>query len=169
MFANERRGLCISDSNFRYLTEGAYSVIFKDQDAGRALKLFKSSHPIIQSARVFAAEVEAHKIAAGTAELKDLVPEFFCTPTALRVEDKDGRDVTTEFHPDLAIEMEFLPVHFADILIASRNEQERIRNLFQSHDIQHMSDVSVALNEHGQIVKVVDFAVKEIVPEADPL
>ena len=40
-FANSTRGLRIKDSDFEYLTEGAYGVIFCDRHFSRVRKIFK--------------------------------------------------------------------------------------------------------------------------------
>jgi hypothetical protein len=168
MFANERRGLRIVGSNFEYLTEGAYSIVFVNRSKGRVLKVFRATHRRDHSADVFNAEVEAYKVAMKSNDLKALVPNFFGTQTGLKVMDKNCTDVTDEFYPNLAFEAEFIPQRFDKIAGAPLSEQERITKLFRDRGICHMSDVSVVIND-GRIQKVIDFAIQEIVPEAEPL
>lgn len=162
-FPNAERGLKIKGTNFAYLSEGAYAVVFVDREQGRIRKVYRNRPDAEHdhSREVFAAETEAYAIAASNAELKQLTPAYFGPVSDQVVVDALDNDVTREFHPELAFEAEFLECQFEKAICAPENERERVFKLFRDHGIAHMSDVSVCL-QNAQITKVVDFAIKEI-------
>jgi hypothetical protein len=159
MFRNQARGLAIRGTDFRYLTEGAYSVVFSNGE--RVIKLFKSDKPKDHCTVVFGLEIAACAIAMGNRALRELVPQFYGIRGGLAVDDRDRKDVTSEFYNDLAYELEFVPGNFVKIVAAPKSEQERVVKLFQQNKINHMTDPSIILRD-GRIVKVIDFAVAEV-------
>jgi hypothetical protein len=164
-FANMIRGLRIPETGFQYLSEGAYGVIFVDRSAARIRKVFKQRPDEAHARAVFDAEVDAYGLAGAEPSVADFVPGGFkCSPMQ-KVVDKDGRDVTSEFLPDLAFETDFVPGQFVKIGSVISGEAARVRRLFHDAGIQHTTDMSVTLNSEGRIVKAIDFAVREHVPE----
>lgn len=162
MFRNEARGLRVVNTGFEHLSEGVYSIVFVDCAKRRILKVFSKAQgfDFEHSKKVFDSEVEAYKIAMKASELKDLVPKFFGTRRGLLVEDKCGTDVTNEFHPDLASELEFISDDFIKINEAPGSDWEQITRAFKDRGIEYMSDASVTI-KNEKIQKVIDFAIKE--------
>jgi hypothetical protein len=102
-FANARRGLQITGTNFKYLTEGACSIVFLDREAGRIRKVCRARSDTDKNhcREVFEAETKAYEVASKIAELKDLIPSYYGLCAAQNVSDGTGKDVTNEFHGDL--------------------------------------------------------------------
>jgi hypothetical protein len=168
MFPNARRGLRILNTEYIYLTEGAYSVVFVDHNAQKIRKLFRSREKLEHCQEVFKSEMRAYEIALKADDLKVLVPSFFGQSPGSAVVDKDGNDATSEFYPDLAYELEYIPQQFEKIGVIPQPEMERIQKMFRDRGINHVIDMSVQV-ESGRVLKAIDFAIEEIVPEADPL
>jgi hypothetical protein len=166
MFPNQKRGLRVAGSNYEYLTEGAYGVVFVDRTTNRILKIYRQNQKHDHAKEVFLAETKAYEIANSTNAIKHLSPLFYGARSGLRVIDRESTDVTNEFHSDLCFEAEYVPGRFEKIISASAEEGSRITEQFKAAGIIHMSDVSVRI-EDGKIKKVIDFAVREIVPEWD--
>lgn len=164
-FANERRGLRIAETGFRYLDEGAYGAIFVDRTAGRIVKVYKWREDEAHARAVFDAEVEAYHWARAVPAVSDLVAGGFRPCSVPQVVDKDGNDVTSEFFPDLAFETDFVAGEFRKIGSVDSVEAARVRRLFHEAGIEHTVDMSVTLDPDGRIVKAIDFATTEHVLE----
>lgn len=160
-FYDQKRGLIIRGTNFKYLTEGAYAAVFSD--GTHVIKIFKSNKEKNHCTAVFCLEVTAYAIAMGEPELRSLVPGF---RTDLTIEDSQKADVTAKFYSDLAYELDFIDGEFSKITAATQIERDRVTTLFRQHKISHMTDPSVLLS-NGRIVKIIDFSVEEIELEAD--
>jgi hypothetical protein len=163
----EKLGLRVATTDYEYLDEGAYSVVFVDRAQGKVCKVYLATQPIDHSRKVFAEEIEAYKKANAQKDLKSLVPAFYATTSIQQIIDKDGNDVTSKFYPALAFESEHIPQRFKKAnMAAPEKELARVKDLFRKHGINHLSDIS-AWVEEGKIRKVLDFAVNEIVPSWD--
>lgn len=160
-FANAARGLTLAGTDFLYLDEGAYGVIFVSRDAGRIRKVYRRKHDEDHARAVFKAEADAYIRAESSPDLVSLVPAHFQICTRQQVIDRDGNDVSAEFFPDLAFEAEFVSALFHKIGDIGGDEARRIRALFHAAGINHTTDMSVSLTEDGRISKVIDFAVEE--------
>lgn len=160
-FINETRGLAIAGTDFTYLSEGAYGVVFVDMAAGRIIKIYKRGAKEDHVRAVFKAEVDAYGLAASSAVVSDLVPENFrrCSPE--RVINNQGQDVTGEFFIDLAFEANFVEGVFKKIGAICSAEASRVRRLFQDAGIHHTNDMSVTVDSGGVILKGIDFATEE--------
>lgn len=94
---------------------------------------------------------------------------FRAVPPSERIQDKSGRDISSEYHPEFAYEMVRLtgkPIKVGEI------EPElalRIKELFWDAGVRHMSDCSVFLDQAGELVNVIDFALQEYELEHEPL
>jgi hypothetical protein len=162
-FPNARRGLWIKDTNFEYLTEGAYGIVFVDRTAGRIRKIYRSKHgaPASHCVETYKSEAQAFEIASADEHLRDLVPEWYGRLSAQVVVDRNGADVSREFYCDLAFEAEFIPGRFCKFGVISLEERERVGTLFIERGITYIIDTSVIL-EDGRVHKAIDFATKEI-------
>lgn len=165
-FFNERRGLHIPGSDFQYYSEGAYAVVFASR-SGRptARKLFrvKAESGREHSARTFAAEVAAFELAMASDHVRTIVPEFFGQQPAERVSDRDGTDVSAEFYPDLAFDMEFIEQPFRKLVYFSAFERKRVSSILNRAGIFYTIDAS-ACGTDDCISKVIDFSTHEIEP-----
>lgn len=163
-FFNERRGLHIPGTNFRYHSEGAYGLIFVDAGAGgRARKVYraKAGTDRAHSEAVFAAEAAAYALAMDSEPARALVPAYFGPCVVPKLLDGDGTDVTSEIYGDLAFEMEFIPGKFLKIVEFGHVEQERVTSILVSAGILYVMDSSATAID-GLIHKVVDFSTREI-------
>jgi hypothetical protein len=160
-FANEARGLRIAGTGFSYLNEGAYGVVFADRAAGRIVKIYRWRPEQDHARAVFKAEADAYGLAASSKAVAALVPGNFRLCTAQQIIDKDGKDVTAEFFPDLALEMDFVAGHFLKIASIDGTEALRVRGLFYDVGIHHTIDMSVTLGADGAVAKAIDFAIVE--------
>jgi hypothetical protein len=164
-FANETRGLKIRGSNFVYLTEGAYSVIFVDIARERIRKVYRLQAGLTRQhcKEVFDSEIEAYKIAGKASDLKTLVPQFYGTCSTAIIVDGQDQDVSREFLGDLAFEAEYIPGDFIKFGPIDPAEQHRITALLSKHGIKHVCDLSACITE-GKVTKIVDFATRWIEP-----
>jgi hypothetical protein len=160
-FANEARGLAVAGTDFTYLSEGAYSVVFIDRAAVRIIKVFKRRPDEDHVRAVFKAEADAYGLAASSAEVSEVVPGAFRLCPVEQLIDKQGQDVTCEFFPDLAFETDFVEGDFYKIGVIGSAEASRVRRLFREAGIHHTSDMSVIISVDGIILKAIDFAVEE--------
>ncbi|WP_171946487.1 hypothetical protein [Hyphomicrobium sp. CS1GBMeth3] len=152
------------------MTEGAYGLIFLDRKLGRIRKVYRRRQDADQAhcSAVFESERQAFELAARVPEISALVPLYFGQSEAGRIIDRDGKDVTGEVYPCLSFEAEYLPGTFEKIGTIDASERQRVMSLFFSADIKHMTDASVRI-ANGVVDKVIDFAVREIELEAQPL
>jgi hypothetical protein len=162
-FANASRGLRIEGTNFAYLTEGAYGIVFADRTGGRIRKIYRRKHeaPADHSAATFETEVKAFEIASADEHLRRLIPEWYGRCSAQVIFDGNGKDVSDEFFCDLAFEAEFVPGNFLKFGVIPLREQERVTELFIKHGITYLKDMSVILRD-DRVFKAIDFATKEI-------
>jgi hypothetical protein len=160
-FVNAARGLALAGTDFVYLDEGAYGVIFLNQDAGRIRKIYRRKHDEHHARAVFKAEVDAYIRAESSPDLVSLVPAHFQICTRQQVIDRDGNDVSAEYFAELAFEAEFVNAPFRKIGDIGGDEARRIRALFHAAGINHTTDMSVSLTDDGRISKVIDFAIEE--------
>lgn len=161
---NAKRGLRIAETDFVYLDEGAYAVVFVDHIQMRVRKVYLASHALAHAQLVFKNERNAYAIAHSQAELRVLVPKIYEPPRSLQIVDSRFSDVTRDFYPQLAIEMDFVPGRFLKLRDYPNGEERRITDLFQRHGINYLIDSS-ATAENGKIATVVDFAIKDIVDQ----
>ena len=162
-FANETRKLRIKDTEFVWLDEGAYGVAFVDRARKRVRKIYRArgGAPLAHCIEVFEAETQAYAIASGSDDLKEITPAYYGRCEALTIIDGAGNDVTDEFHPGLAFEMELVEGKFVKSSAMSEIERERVTGLFWKNKIFHTIDMSVCLTD-GKVTKAIDFAMKEI-------
>ena len=168
MFRNALRGLKIADTDFWYLSEGAYSLVFADRVRGRVLKVFRTEQDPKHAKKVYLAELAALETASSSNDLKGLVPTYFGTRQGIKMVDRGGNDVSNEIYGDLAFEMEFINGRFEKSSFATTAERQRVHGLLIKNGIKHVEDTSVRLEE-GKITKVIDFHIEHIEPQADPL
>ncbi|WP_316201359.1 MULTISPECIES: hypothetical protein [unclassified Bradyrhizobium] len=164
-FANAARNLRIKDTEFVWFDEGAYGVLFVDRARKRVRKIYRArgGEPLAHCLEAFEAETQAYEIASRSDDLKAITPAYYGKCEQLTVIDRDGNDVSGEFHPDLAFESEFIEGRFVKSIAASEPERERVNELFWKHKIFHTIDMSICLTD-GKITKAIDFAMKEIEP-----
>lgn len=160
-FPNEERGLKISGTDFIYLSEGAYGVVFIDKATRRIRKISRRRPQEDHARAVFKAEFDAYALAMKTPVLSGLIPGDFRLCDPQHVIDREGRDVSGEFFADLAFETDFVEGTFHKIGSLGNDEALRVRRLFFDAGIRHTNDISVTLNADGVIVKAIDFAVQE--------
>jgi hypothetical protein len=160
-FANAARNLRIKDTEFVWLDEGAYGVLFVDRARKRVRKIYKApgGAPLVHCSDVFEAETQAYEIASRTDDPKAITPAYFGKCGQLTIIDGDGNDLTGEFHPGLAFESEFIEGRFVKSSAANELERERINALFWKNKIFHTIDMSVCLPD-GRITAAIDFAME---------
>jgi len=169
-FFNASRGLRIPGTDFEYMTEGAYGLIFLDRKFRRIRKVYKRRLDTDEAhcLAVFESEREAFELAARAPKVCTLIPEYFGESRAGTIIGSGGNDVTDEVYPLLSFEAEFLDGSFDKIGTVIAEERNRIVSLFHAVGIRHMTDASVRVTNQA-IDKVIDFAVREIELEAQPL
>lgn len=162
-FANERRGLRLSGTDFTYLSEGAYSVVFADRERRQVRKVYRvhGDAGLDHCRDVFAAEIDAYQIASNNAELRGLVPRYFGPCPNQVIVDGTPSEVTKEFHPDLAFEAEFVECQFHKLGVVPPPDWARIVVLFRRNGIHHVNGASFCLWD-GRVTKVIDFTTKEV-------
>lgn len=161
-FANEARGLRIPGTGFSYLSEGAYGIIFVDRATGRITKIYRRRPEEDHARAVFKAEADAYGLAALSPAVAALVPGNFRPCRVQQIIDKEGKDVTGEFFPDLAFETDFVEGYFHKIgAINNRDEAQRVCRLFHGAGIHYTIDISVTLDPDGNALKAIDFATEE--------
>jgi hypothetical protein len=163
-FANARRGLRIKHTNFEYLTEGAYGIVFVDKAANRIRKIYRRKHeaPASHCAETYETEAKAFEIASADEHLRGLIPEWHGRRSAQIIVDQSEKDVSDESYPDFAFEAEFVQGTFQKFGDISLEERERVGALFIERGITHVKDMSVILGDDGHVHKAIDFATKEI-------
>ncbi|WP_422073693.1 hypothetical protein [Tranquillimonas rosea] len=157
----QNRGLTIAETDYSYLDEGAYAVIFADKAVGRIVKVFKRRLKEAHVRSVFRAEIDAYDLAASSTEISDLIPGNFQIASPRNILDSHGANITDEFFPDLAFQTDFVEGYFHKIGVIGGAEASRIRQLFRRAGICHTSDMSVTIGPEGCIRKAIDFATVE--------
>lgn len=162
-FPNEERDLKISGTDFIYLSEGAYGVVFIHKAARRVRKICKRRPEEDHARAVFRAEVDAYGLAMESPALAGLIPGDFRLCDPQQIIDRQGQDVSGEFFADLVFETDFVEGTFQKIGSLGSDEALRVRRMFFDAGIRHTNDMSVTLSADGVIVKAIDFAVQEYV------
>jgi len=160
-FPNANRGLRLADTDFVYLTEGAYGLIFVSQATGRIRKLYRHNADENHVRAVFKAETDAYALVMKTDELATLVPGNFRLCPRQRVFDGAANEVSGEVFPDMAFETDFVVGQFLKIGFVYSPEAQRVRERFHALGINHTTDMSVCLTPEGRVAKVIDFAIEE--------
>lgn len=145
--------------------ESAYAVVFLSL-VRRATKVFikRDYAPREHVEKAFDSEVRAYEIAQNDQSLCSLVPQFFGHVAVESVKDAKGNDISSQFHFDLAYEMEKIEGDFVKIGSLPSENTQAVCKLFRSAGVGHICDASVI--EHcGNIEKVIDFATEEHVLE----
>jgi len=162
---NRERGLTIANTNFKFLDEGAYGIVFVDRDDCRIIKvLARKAGPEAHCAAVYESEAIAYSIAMKSDELRSLIPEYFGARKGLKIEDATGNDVTSEFYSEFNFELEFVLGTFVKMGQISGAVRDPVVLAFQREGIAHMIDASASL-EGGRITKVIDFGMQDLEQE----
>jgi hypothetical protein len=169
----ENNMLVLLKKHLEFNEGGAYGTIFF-HNGTKAVKVFrKTEHSREHIENVFQSEVEAYEIAQSVPAIRELTPIFYGVVTVDLIKTAAGTDISSQFHLDLAYEMEKIDGIFCDEHIAGANAARPIQLLFNSHGIMHTSDMAY-LVENSVIKKVVDFATEyhelyhqDIWPELD--
>jgi hypothetical protein len=66
---SQNQGPTIAGTDYSYLEEGAYGVIFADRVAGRIIKIFKRRLKEAHVRSVFRAEIDAYGLASASTEI----------------------------------------------------------------------------------------------------
>ena len=146
--------------------QGAYAIVFLDFDNELATKVFKRSKAVAHATETFECEVAAYKIAISCSETESYVPTFFGPQDIGRIElngqVRDGSDL----YLDLNYQMELLPGRFRKIgNFPYPNDAEFVAGLFRNAGIRHMRDASVTTDSDNNILKVVDFSIRDVEEE----
>jgi hypothetical protein len=149
--------------------EGFYATVFFVDDS--AIKVFKRrvvtpSHHVRD---VFYSEVEAYQNSATRYQISKYTQHFIGERIVCKIEDERGRDISTEYHLEFAYEMVRLvgePTKIGDL---ESQRALRIKKLFWNAGIRHMSDCAVFMDQAGELVNVIDFAMQEYELEHEPL
>lgn len=160
-------GTKLADSNFEYLNSGSYGVVFADKSRCLARKVFLAGPDEGHIRKVFKSEIEAYRMAASDNQLALLIPGHFKVCCLAQVIlDKAGNNISSEFIPSLAYEMEYVDGDFQKFNHIDDKEIQRIKLLFNQVGIYYTKDMSVHLGDDGRVVKAVDFGIEEHIPEA---
>lgn len=157
----QNRRLTIAETDYSYLDEGAYGVIFADRAEGKIIKVFKRRQEETHVRSVFRAEIDAYHLASASTEISSLIPGDFQIVTPRNIVDSHGVDVTDEFFPDLAFQTDFVEGDFYKIGVIDSGEASRVRQLFRKTGIYHTTDMSVTVGTEGCVLKAIDFATVE--------
>ena len=125
-FWNESRGLRIEGTNFSYLSEGAFGVVFADKTAARIRKVYRTLNKVDLATATFDSEVAAYEIASADEGLRTLIPKWFGPRTVQTIVDGNDNDVSNEFFSDLCFEAEFIPGRFQKFRNLSDAERHRV-------------------------------------------
>lgn len=149
--------------------EGCYATVFFVEDS--AIKVFKRrvDTPPHQARDVFYSEVEAYRHSATRCQISKYTQHFIGEKVVCKIEDERGRDISSEYHPEFAYEMVRLvgePIKVGDL---ESQLALKIKKLFWDAGIRHMSDCAVFMDQAGELVNVIDFAMQEYELEHEPL
>lgn len=151
-------------TNHRYLAHGSYGVVYVNRETSRIIKVAYRSRgkSAEHCAQVFGSEYSALEIAQADKHLRQLVAAPFNRTSISEVLDEHGKCISEHFYLDLAFEAEFIDGDFTKIgnaFNASNNLE--IQQMFRKAGIKHTLDAQVKVIDN-KIVKVVDFATKEV-------
>jgi hypothetical protein len=160
-FENGRRELRIPETDFVYLDEGSYGVVFVDRNAGRVRKIFLNKNSKEHASKVFNSEARAYEVAAGVPELAQLIPGGFkrCQPQS--VVNRLDEDISSEFFSDLVFEIDYIEGRFEEAGRLICEDIDRVTDLLQTAGIKHVLDMSVVLDADDKVVCAIDFAIEE--------
>lgn len=149
--------------------EGCYATVFFVDDS--AIKVFKRRvyAPPHHVRDVFYSEVEAYRHSAARCQIRQYTQHFIGVKAACLIEDESGRDISSEYHPEFAYEMVRLtgePIKIGDL---KPEFALWIKKLFWDAGVRYMSDCSVFLDQAGELVNVIDFAMQEYELEHEAL
>jgi len=149
--------------------EGSYATVFFVD--GSAIKVFKrcADAPPHHERDTFYSEVEAYRHSAARREICKYTQHFIGEKLVRRIEDERGRDISSEYHPEFAYEMVRLAGEPIKIGELEPRLALHIKKLFWDAGVRHMSDCSVFLDQDGEPVNVIDFAMQEYELEHEPL
>lgn len=102
-----------------------------DRAATRIRKVYRRQTDEGHVRDVFAAETGAYQLAAASPDVAVLVPRHFQVCSQQRIIDRQGRDISAEFFPDLAFETEFIDAPFQKIGSLGSEEAQRVRRLLR--------------------------------------
>lgn len=160
-FASELRGLKIMDTNFVYMTEGAYGAIFVDRADGKVRKVFLRKPDENHTRKVFYSEVAAYELASKVPNLGKMIPSGFKHCQCQLIIDKAGKDASNEFFGDMVFETNFIAGNFQKIGTLPSDQASPLRKAFHDAGIEHTVDMSVTLYDDGRIKAAIDFATEE--------
>jgi len=136
-----------------------------------AMKVFKrrGDVPPNDAGDVFNSEVDAYQHSATRSEICQYTKHFIGVKAVCRIEDERGRDISQEYHLEFAYEMVRLTGEPIKIGELDSEFAQHIQRLFRDAGVRHMSDCSVFLDQAGELVNVIDFAMQEYELEHEPL
>lgn len=140
---------------------GAYGLVIFIENRTKAIKIFKKTHTKEQANNVFQSEIEAYKKASSDPKASKVTPQYFGEETIDQVIDKQGNDVTNQYHTELAYVMSYEGGPFCKFNNINEKQREQIKNIFKPLGIHYLIDCSVSLNQNGEVKCVIDFATKE--------
>lgn len=143
-------------------TFGTYGHVFFVNEKTMAVKVFSINHNTEQAQKVFNAEVDAYEIATKHNDASSFLPRYYGIQKINKIV-IDGYDVTSEFHLDLAYAMSFEKGHFKKIrdYDVSPFSRDNVMSYLHSIGVMHVSDASVTIDNNGNILKIIDFAIRE--------
>ena len=144
----------LQDSNTK---EGTYSSVYKNYTL--AIKVFKKSgnYSYEQIRKIYNSQIDAYIKAKDDIELLVHLPVFFGSMNICKIFDKNGNDISDNYHLDLNYVVEYINGNFVKYSTASENECNRIKTLFKQNGINYIMD-SLVIFDGVQIVKIIDFA-----------
>lgn len=149
--------------------DGCYATVFFVDDT--AMKVFKrrGDVPPNHVGDVFNSEVEAYQHSAARSEICQYTKHFIGVKAVCRIEDESRRDISHEYHPEFAYEMVRLPGEAIKVGELDSEFAQHIQRLFRDAGVRHMSDCSVYLDQAGELVNVIDFAMQGYELEHEPI
>lgn len=141
--------------------EGAYGTVYFDVENGIATKIFLAKYKFDHSHAVFQSEVGAYELAMANPSVSRLVPKFYGRVEIGSVKDHGGNDISEKYFLPLAYQMELLPGPFYKMSSPLVRNGNQIQSIFIAAGIYHIIDASASIDESGQVLKVIDFALQE--------
>jgi hypothetical protein len=141
--------------------DGCYATVFFVDDT--AIKVFKrrGDVPPNHVRDVFCSEDEAYRYSANRSEICHYTNHFIGVKVVCMIKDETGRDISHEYHPEFAYEMERLAGEPVKVGALDSESAQHIQGLFRSAGVRHMRDCSVFLDQAGELANVIDFAMQE--------
>lgn len=148
--------MTIEGTNFRYFDRCSNAVIFVDQPAGRAIKVFRTKgwhRDFIKT--TFWSEEKGYQLAHRHPVLTRFVPGYHDRPKVGKILDPDGVDLTGDFFPNLSYEIDFVLGASFNKWLETEDVRRELEALFMEVGIKHYYDSSVSLSPRTMVV---DFA-----------